>query len=91
MGTYYVESFNNVLNIFHHKRISFGDEEYFKRSQLAVCQWNENVGRDYTSTWISPAAAAINPRLNQGKKSYKKCAYNYCHAIWHLFMNQVFE
>ena len=54
MDTYYVESFNNVLNMFHDKRIAFQNEEYTGRSELAVCHWSENVNRDYTSTW-SPA------------------------------------
>jgi hypothetical protein len=34
--THYVESFNNVMNIFQDKRISFGDAEYKVRSDLAV-------------------------------------------------------
>lgn len=43
MDTYYVESFNNVLNIFLDKRIHFGDESYKMRTSLAICHWNENV------------------------------------------------
>ena len=41
MDTYYVESFNNSMNMFQDKRISFGDLQYSVRSQLAVCHWNE--------------------------------------------------
>jgi hypothetical protein len=41
--TYFVESFNNVMNIFHDKRIAFGDAQYLARSEIAVCHWNENV------------------------------------------------
>ncbi|CAC5390215.1 unnamed protein product [Mytilus coruscus] len=47
--TFYVESFNNVINIYQDKRIAFGDKQYNARSNLAVCQWNENVDRDFTS------------------------------------------
>ncbi|CAC5384549.1 unnamed protein product [Mytilus coruscus] len=31
------------------KRIAFSDKQYNARSNLAVCQWNENVDRDFTS------------------------------------------
>jgi hypothetical protein len=39
--TFFVESFNNVLNIFQDKRVSFGDKQYKLQSNLAVCHWNE--------------------------------------------------
>jgi hypothetical protein len=32
--------------MFQHKRIAFKDESYILRSLLAVCHWNENVGRE---------------------------------------------
>lgn len=47
--TYYVESFNNTMNMFQDKRITFGNEEYKARSFLAVLHWNENVDRQHTS------------------------------------------
>ena len=53
--TYYVESFNNVLNMFQDKRISFQNEEYTRRSQMAVCHWAENVNIPYTSMWEPPS------------------------------------
>jgi hypothetical protein len=40
--TFYVESFDNGINIFQDKRISFSDEQYKFRSNLAVLHWNEN-------------------------------------------------
>ena len=49
--TYNVENFNNTTNIFQDKRISFSDDNYRVRSQLAVCHWNENIDRKYTSIW----------------------------------------
>ena len=47
--TFYVESFNNVINVYKNKRIAFGDEQYNTRNNLAVCHWNENVDREHTS------------------------------------------
>ena len=49
--TAHVESFNNTMNMFHDKRIYYGDTEYDVRSKCAVMHWNENVGRPYTSKW----------------------------------------
>lgn len=50
MDTFFVESFNNVLNIFQDKRIgTFGDLHYKLRSNLAICHWNENVKRKTNS------------------------------------------
>ena len=44
MDTFFVESFNNTINMFQDKRIgAFGDIQYAMRSNLAVCHWNENV------------------------------------------------
>lgn len=39
--TYYVESFNNTMNIFQDKMIAFGDHTYKAISHLAVFHWNE--------------------------------------------------
>lgn len=41
--TYFVESFNNTLNIYQDKRIAFGSEQYKVRVFLGTCHWNENV------------------------------------------------
>ena len=41
----YVESFSNVLNMFHDKRTQLGDDSYNMREGLAICHWNENVDR----------------------------------------------
>ena len=64
--TSYVVSFNNMMNIFQDKRISFSDMQYNMRSQLAVIHWNENVNREYTSVWKPRTAKA--PRRQKGKK-----------------------
>jgi len=50
MDTYFVESFNNVLNMFHDKRIgTFGYSHYAMRTDLAILHWNENVMRSRIS------------------------------------------
>ena len=49
VDTHYVESFNNSCLIYHDKRISFSDKEYKCRSHLSILDWNENIGRDFTS------------------------------------------
>ena len=45
LDTFYAENFNNVLNIFHGKRISLslGKQQYRLITDLAVIQWNENL------------------------------------------------
>lgn len=47
--TYFVESFNNVVNIYQDKRISFSNDQYNARANLTVCHWNENVERETKS------------------------------------------
>lgn len=44
--TFYVESFNYVVNVYQDKRISFSDAQYNARTNLAVCHWNENFDRE---------------------------------------------
>lgn len=82
--TFYVESFNNVINIFQDKRISFSDEQYKFRSNLAVLHWNENVDRKYTSIWKSKNPNA--PTSQRGKKVYKELTYNYRKNIWKSYI-----
>ena len=86
--TFYVESFNNVMNIFQDKRICFGDDQYKFRSNLAVCHWNENVDRGYTSVWKSSNPNA--PRTQRGKKVYKKLTYNYRNNIWNRYITSFY-
>jgi hypothetical protein len=58
----------------------FGDEQYKFRSDLAVCHWNENVDRGYTSIWKPNNPNA--PATQKGKKVYKQLTYNYRQNIW---------
>lgn len=82
--TYYVESFNNTMNMFQDKRISFGDVQYNVRADLAVCHWNENVDRTYTSIWNPKNPKA--PRSKKGKKIYKNCTFQYRDSVWHRYI-----
>ena len=41
--TSYVESFNNHLNMWHDKRIKFGQKQFRTQSELAVISWNETT------------------------------------------------
>ncbi|CAG2188781.1 unnamed protein product [Mytilus edulis] len=86
--TFYVESFNNVVNIFQDKRICFGDDQYKLRSNLAVCHWNENVDRGFTSVWKSRNPNA--PASQKGKKIYKKLTYNYRINIWNRYISSFY-
>ena len=87
--TYYVESFNNVMNVFHDKRIAFSDNQYLARSQLATCHWNENSDRNYTSVW-KPKTNARAPRSQKGKKILKPASYLYRKKIWQRHMKSIF-
>ncbi|KAJ8322416.1 hypothetical protein KUTeg_000025 [Tegillarca granosa] len=87
-NTAYVESFNNVMNIFQDKRVAFGDEQYRFREQLACCHWNENVDRKYTSVWIPNNPNA--PRNQKGKKVYAKCTYEYRLNVWNHLVDRLY-
>jgi hypothetical protein len=83
------ESFNNVINVYQNKRIAFGDEQYNTRNNLAVCHWNENVDREYTS--VSNPQNARRPRSKRGKKNYKKLSFKFRDNTWKRFVNSVFR
>ena len=87
--TSYVESFNNVINIFQDKRISFSDMQYNMRAKLPVIHWNENVDREYTSVWKPRTARA--PRRQKGKKNYKAPNYRYRQSIWDKYITSMFN
>ena len=86
--TFYVESFNNVMNIYQDKRIAFGDMQYNARSILAVLQWNENVDRDFTS--ISNQRNPRAPRSQRGKKNYKQKTFKFRENIWNNNVKSIF-
>lgn len=87
--TSYVESFNNVMNIFQDKRIAFSKAQYSIRSQMAVMHWNENVDRAFTSVWNQRDQRA--PRRQKGKKNYKDPTYRYRDSVWDSYMKSLFN
>lgn len=89
MDTHYVESFNNVLNVFHDKRIVFGKRQYHLRTNLAICHWNENVNRPFTSMSCQEDAEAH--RRKMGKKVLKPRTFQYRVNIWNRLMDLVFS
>ncbi len=91
MDTYYVESFNTTLNMFQDKRISFGNEEYLRRSQLAVLHWNENINRGHTSVWEPAPIRCVTRKCRKKKKTLTKQSFAYADSIWNRFMGQLFE
>lgn len=84
--THYVESFNNVLNIYQDKRIAFSSIDYEFRSKLATIHWNENVDRGYTSEWHAPSIAN---RRAKTKFFYKKLTYKYKENLWGRFLAKI--
>lgn len=86
--TFYVESFNNVVNVYQDKRISFSDAQYNARTNLAVCHWNENVEREFTSIWKPNHRM---PRSVKGKKNYKKCTFIFRENIWKRYVKSAFR
>jgi len=86
---FYVESFNNTMNVFQDKRISFHGEQYLMRSHLAVLHWNENVDKEFTSVW-NPRRQNV-PRSTKGKKNYKKLNYTYRTNIWNRIMDTLYH
>ena len=66
METCLVESFNNVMNVFQDNRISLLQwwAVSVAQAHLAVCLWNENADRDFTSVWKSK----LDPRAPRRKK-----------------------
>ena len=86
--TSYVQSFNNTMNMFQDKRISFSDANYNALASLAVCHWNENVDRDFTSVWNPNRRNAT--RSCKGKKIYKPQTYNYRTNIWKCHINSLY-
>ena len=88
LDTCHVESFNNVLNVFHDKRIVFQSTQYEMRTDLTVCHWNENVDRPYTSF---TTLGRTDPSSRQAqKKNYKDCTYNYRTAILGRLMDKIY-
>ena len=83
VDTFYVESFKNILNMFHDIRIS---------SKLAVIHQNENVYHPHTSMWVpleAHLAANLGSRKAKSKSNYMytKRTYGYTWSVWNNLMN----
>ena len=92
MDTFYVESFNNVLNIYRDKRISMLDSTYRMRTTLAILHWNKNVDRPYTSV-SQPDPNNRDPkssRQQQGKRNYKQQDFSYTNTIWNRLVDKLY-
>lgn len=49
MDTYYVESSNNVLDVYLDKHIVYDEASHQCRTNQAISQWTENIDRLHTS------------------------------------------
>ena len=89
-NTSHVESFNNTMNMFHDKRIYYGDMEYEVRSQYAVMHWNENVGRPYTSKWV-PKSQTPGTRQTLRRRNYMDAKYMCRDQVWKTFVRDMYK
>ena len=74
MDTYYVESYNNVLNVSKNKGIALRNDKYRKRSKFAILHWNGNVSQAFTNECV-PHTTLVSSRQPQGKIKYKKQSF----------------
>ena len=83
MDTYFVESFNNTMLQYHDKRVdaSLQDDTYKFRTNLAILDWNENIGdRKVTST--REFIDARNPRRVCAVRNLRKKQYAFWTELW---------
>ena len=72
------------MNIFQVKRIVFGDDQYYMRSNFVVCHWNEKVDREHTLVNHSN-----NPNAPRNQKG-KKLKFNYRDNIWSKYVESLY-
>ena len=65
--------------IYHDKRITFGEKEYKRRTNLSIRDWNENVDRECTSVVLFEEVK--NPRRRVEHKSLKPKTYEFVNKI----------
>ncbi|CAC5425345.1 unnamed protein product [Mytilus coruscus] len=70
------------------ERTVFSDANYHTRVCLAVCHWNENVDRGFTSIWNPKRRNA--PSSMKGKKNYKPTSYTYRNNICKRQINSIY-
>ncbi|KAM7313419.1 uncharacterized protein ISCGN_003284 [Ixodes scapularis] len=69
--TYHV-SFNYTMLIYINKRVHYMDRSYNLRQDLAVLDWNDHVGREYTSTYFVVDACHPDRQGEGGGSSHSK-------------------
>ncbi len=79
-----------MLNIYHDKRIAFGNEHYKMHTNLAILHWNENADREFTSVWKPYGADIASPRIQHGKKTYKEPTFIFKRHIWRRYMDKLY-
>ncbi|XP_040066013.1 uncharacterized protein LOC115320344 [Ixodes scapularis] len=82
--TFYVESFNNTMLIYLQKRIHYQDRSYKLRQSLALLDWNEHVGRGYTSRYSIEDCR--HPDRQGGKRKYFRKTYSFVQKIRELVL-----
>lgn len=88
--TSHVESFNNVMNMFHDKRIYYSDKEYLTRSQITVLYWNENSGRKVNSVWQARGSRGSTRSARQ-RKNYSDATFQYRQNIWESYCRELLQ
>ena len=89
VDTHYVESYNNSTLIYHDKRITFGEEEYKRRTNLSIIDWNENVDRECTSIVLFEDVK--NPRRRVGHRNLKPKTYTFYENVWDKTMEKFYS
>lgn len=87
-NTHYVESFNNAALIYHDKRIVFGYDEYRRRTNMAIIEWNLNVDRSYTTQTFTQSV--LNSRRQTPNKNLKPKSLDFMNSIWNRVMNKYY-
>lgn len=85
IDTYFVESYNNVLNVYHDKRICFGNTQYEMRTNLTTLDWNENANRPHTSIWQPPLG------VGKPKKNLVPKTTAFKSNIWRRFIDTIYQ
>ncbi len=84
LNTSELEGFFNILNMYRDKRIFFGSDTYRMRVLLSICYYNENKGRDVTSTW--ERTRSTDGRVMDRRRHFVDPRFDFADAIWLRFL-----
>ena len=87
--SHWVETFNNALLQYHDKRIVFRKSQYDLRTNLAILDWNEHIGRPATS--LKTVIDYKNPRRNLPKRVLKKKTNCFKSNIFSEWIKQIYR